>query len=393
MLSEQHRALIKATIPLLEQGGEALTTHFYQKLFRDHPEVKALFNQAHQASGAQPRALANSVLMYARHIDHLEALGPLAAQIVNKHVALQVLPEHYPLVGSCLLQSIREVLGAEIATDAILEAWGAAYQQLADILIQAEEGVYAANAQASGGWRGARSFVLARREFESDEMISLYLEPKDGGSVLQAQAGQYIGVRWMHQGEELRRNYSLSQCSEGRGYRISVQRQRGGVVSNALHDTLKLGDSIDVFPPAGNFVLDQSSQPIALISGGSGITPSIALLEAALKTQRPVYFIHCARHAGVHAFRDWVNAQAQQYPQLQVHYCYSEPRPGDLVEATGYLTADLLQTWIPALTGAHYYCTGPQAFIQANHKSLLGLGVADAQIHTEFFGPAVPLEA
>ena len=123
MLCAEQIALIKATVPLLESGGEALTTHFYKLLLSEHPEVKPLFNQAHQASGEQPRALANGVLMYARHIDRLEALGPLVAQIINKHVALQVLPEHYPLVGSCLLRAIREVLGEAIATDAVIDAW------------------------------------------------------------------------------------------------------------------------------------------------------------------------------------------------------------------------------------------------------------------------------
>ena len=68
---------------------------------------------------------ADAVLMYARHIDRLEALGPLVGQIVNKHVSLQILPEHYPIVGSCLLQAIREVLGAEIATDEVIAAWAA----------------------------------------------------------------------------------------------------------------------------------------------------------------------------------------------------------------------------------------------------------------------------
>src|SRR4051812_19010853 len=110
MLSAEHRAIVKATVPLLESGGEALTTHFYGLLMSEHPEVRPYFNQAHQASGAQPRALANGVLMYAKHIDQLEQLGDLVSQIVNKHVALDILPEHYPLVGSCLLRSIREVL-------------------------------------------------------------------------------------------------------------------------------------------------------------------------------------------------------------------------------------------------------------------------------------------
>src|SRR5690606_39610138 len=135
MLSPEQIAIVKATVPLLESGGEALTTHFYRIMLGEYPQVRPLFNQAHQASGDQPRALANGVLMYARHIDRLQALGPLVGQIVNKHVSLQILPEHYPIVGGCLLRAIREVLGAEIATEEVIAAWAAAYQQLAAIII------------------------------------------------------------------------------------------------------------------------------------------------------------------------------------------------------------------------------------------------------------------
>src|SRR6187402_2941975 len=134
MLSAQDRAIVKSTVPLLESGGEALTTHFYKILIAEHPEVRPFFNQANQASGDQPRALANGVLMYARHIDKLEALGGLVSQIINKHVSLQIEPAHYPIVGGCLLRAIREVLGAAIATDEVIAAWGAAYGQLAEIL-------------------------------------------------------------------------------------------------------------------------------------------------------------------------------------------------------------------------------------------------------------------
>ncbi len=108
MLSNEHIAIVKSTVPLLEAGGEALTTHFYRIMLAEYPQVRPLFNQAHQASGDQPRALANGVLMYAKHIDRLQALGPLVGQIVQKHVSLQILPEHYPIVGSCLLRAIRE---------------------------------------------------------------------------------------------------------------------------------------------------------------------------------------------------------------------------------------------------------------------------------------------
>ena len=171
MTDDEARTIVKATVPLLETGGEALTSHFYKIMLGEYPEVRPLFNQAHQANGDQPRALANSILMYARHIDRLDALGELPAQIINKHVSLQVQPEHYGIVGACLLRAIREVLGAEIATDEVIAAWAAAYQQLADILIAAEESVYAATAAAPGGWRGVRAFRVVRKTPESAEIL------------------------------------------------------------------------------------------------------------------------------------------------------------------------------------------------------------------------------
>ncbi|HNL24226.1 MAG TPA: globin domain-containing protein, partial [Pseudomonadales bacterium] len=109
MLSAQTQALIKATVPALEAVNEKLTSHFYKIMFSEYPQVRALFNQAHQQSGDQPRALANSVIAYAKHIDRLEALGSAVGLIVHKHASLNVLPEHYPIVGSCLLRAIREV--------------------------------------------------------------------------------------------------------------------------------------------------------------------------------------------------------------------------------------------------------------------------------------------
>lgn len=393
MLSAEHRAIVKATVPLLESGGEALTTHFYKLLMSEHPEVRPLFNAANQASGAQPRALANGVLMYARHIDQLEQLGGLVAQIVNKHVALNVLPEQYPLVGKCLLRAIREVLGADIATDAVIEAWAAAYQQLADLLIGREEQAYAQRAAAPGGWRGARPFLVARKVRESDEITSFYLRPADHGPVLAFEPGQYIGVRLLIDGEEVRRNYSLSAAANGHEYRISVKREPNGKVSNHLHAHVNEGDTLELFAPAGDFTLARSDKPLVLISGGVGITPTLAMLQAALETQRPVHFIHAARHGGVHAFRATIDALAARHPQLKRFYCYEEQRAGDPeADATGYLDAARLDQWLPKTRDVDVYFLGPFAFMKAVKRHLKTLGVPEAQSRYEFFGPAAALE-
>ncbi|WP_304351785.1 NO-inducible flavohemoprotein [Comamonas testosteroni] len=391
MLTERQREIVKATVPLLETGGEALITHFYQTMLGEYPEVRPLFNQAHQQSGAQPRALAHSVLMYAKNIDRLENLGNLPAQIINKHVALQVQAEHYPIVGACLLRAIREVLGAEIATDEVIAAWAAAYQQLADILIAAERSAYDQTAAAEGGWRGARAFKLVQKQAESAEITSFYLEPADGGAVIAHQPGQYIGLRVVVDGLEQRRNYSLSAPANGKSYRISVKREAGGKVSNHLHDQLQVGDTLELFPPAGHFTLQGGARPLVLISGGVGITPTLPMLQAALPTGREITFIHCARDRGVHAFREKIDALASRHEQLTRRYCYDQADAGDEVDAQGLLSTDRLAQWLPASRDADVYFLGPRGFMRSVKQSLRELGVPDAQVHYEFFGPAEAL--
>ncbi|WP_313319429.1 NO-inducible flavohemoprotein [Stenotrophomonas sp.] len=393
MLSSTQRDLIKATIPLLETGGEALTKHFYGLMLTESDAARPLFNPVHQISGDQPRALANAVLMYAKNIDRLEALGPLVGQIVAKHVALQVLPEHYPIVGHYLLRAIREVLGPEVATDEIIDAWGTAYQMLADLLIGAEESVYAANEGAPGGWRGARSFRVADKVRESAEITSFHLLPADGGAVVDFLPGQYIGLKLLLDGEEVRRNYSLSRAADGRGYRISVKRDGVGKVSNHLHDNVQVGDTLQLFAPAGDFTLVASERPVALISGGVGITPTLPMLEQALASGRQVHFIHCARNGEVHAFREFIADKQKQHPQLRSYTCYSDALPGDKADADGLLSNALLEQWLPAERDVDAYFLGPKPFMAQVKKLLRDVGVPESQTHYEFFGPAAALEA
>lgn len=393
MLNASDRAIVKSTVPLLESGGEALTTHFYKKLLSRYPQVRPLFNQAHQASGDQPRALANGVLMYARHIDQLEALGDLVAKIINKHVALQIQPEHYPLVGECLLQAIREVLGADIATDEVINAWGNAYGQLADILIGAEKSIYDEKAQAPGGWRGARAFKVVAKVPESAEITSFYFAPADGQPILAFTAGQYIGMQLFLDGEEIRRNYSLSALAVDNQYRISVKREPGGRASNYLHDHLNVGDSINLFPPSGEFTLTHSDKPLVLISGGVGITPTLAMLEAALETPRLIHFIHCARNGSVHAFRDRIEALADKHPQLKRFYCYNEDDGvSPPAHATGLLDQARLEQWLPENRDLDAYFLGPKGFMATMKRQLTAAGVPERQARYEFFGPASALE-
>lgn len=140
-MSAETKAIVKSTAPALQQHGLAITTRMYERLFTD-PDVKAMFDQAAQESGEQPKRLAGAILAYAQNIDKLEALTAPVMRMAARHVETGVKAEHYPLVANALLPAIRDVLG-DAATDEVLGAWGEAYWALADILIGKEEVLYA----------------------------------------------------------------------------------------------------------------------------------------------------------------------------------------------------------------------------------------------------------
>ncbi|MDE2620708.1 MAG: hypothetical protein KGL54_11155 [Sphingomonadales bacterium] len=141
-LSPETIAVVKATGPALQQHGVAITTRMYERLFEDE-SVRAMFDAAAQASGEQPRRLAAAILGYAQNIDKLENLTGAVQRMVKRHVETGVKAEHYPHVANALLPAIRDVLGEDAATDAVLAAWGEAYWFLAELLIAAEAAAYA----------------------------------------------------------------------------------------------------------------------------------------------------------------------------------------------------------------------------------------------------------
>lgn len=391
MLSTQSRAIIDATLPAVKEHARDITEVFYPLMFSRYPQVKAYFNQAHQEKGTQRQALANAVVAYAGNLDRLELLGDAVSLIVHKHASLNILPEQYPIVGECLLAAIKEVFG-DVATDEVLQAWGEAYQQLADILISAEEGVYRANEEKPGGWRGERRFRLVRKEPESEVITSFYFEPVDGHPVADFQPGQYTTVILEIDGETTRRNYSLSDSPNNPYYRISVKREPGGLVSNHLHDKLNVGDEVRLTPPCGDFVLNDSDRPLVLLSGGVGLTPTISMLKPALAKGREVHFLHGALNSGSHAFKGLLEKLKAEYDNLHVSYCYSEPLPQDGAVPSGFFDRERLATLLPLEKKPDVYFLGPKPFMQECYRSLNALEVPKEQIRYEFFGPLEVLE-
>lgn len=375
-VSTEQKQWIKATIPALEQGGEALTTHFYKLMFSKYPVTATFFNPAHQQKGTQPRALANAVLAYAKHIDNPAVLMNAVTLIVNKHVALGVKAEHYPIVGECLLQAMKEVLG-EAATPEIIDAWAAAYGQLADILINAEANLYAKQAMSTGGWEGQRAFTIAAKEQESELVTSFYLKPADGQAIMAFKPGQYITLHLDINGSKVMRNYSLSDSPNGTHYRISVKREEGGVVSNHLHQHLHVGDTVQLSPPCGEFVLNEGTEPVVLITAGVGLTPAIAMLKASAG-KRDVHFIHACKNMAQHSFKALSDQLSEQHDNVHTRYVYEN--------VDGLIKQQTLAEHLPG--NAHVYFLGPVPFMSTVKTLLSKMGVPAERQHFEFFGPA-----
>jgi nitric oxide dioxygenase len=222
-LTTDQIARVKATVPVLAAHGTTITRHFYKRMFAHHPELKNVFNQTHQISGSQPETLARAVYAYAANIDNLGVLGSAVSRITHKHASLNIRPEHYPIVGRHLLGAIVDVLG-DAVDKPTMDAWEAAYGQLADIMIGAEARLY-----SGAAWTGFRPFVVARKEIESDEIASFYLAPADGSPACSFEPGQYLSVkRFVDElGVDQPRQYSLSDAPNGHWLRISVKREAG----------------------------------------------------------------------------------------------------------------------------------------------------------------------
>lgn len=399
-LDQETIELVKATVPILEERGDEITSRFYQMMFESHPELKNIFNQTNQRKGDQSKALANTVYAAAAHIDQLETILPAVMPIAEKHRSLNIKPEHYPIVGKHLLLAMRDVLGEDVATDDIINAWEKAYGVIADVFISVEDNMYNQVKETAGGWVDYRDFKVTKKIKESDVITSFYLEPVDNKPFPSFKPGQYITVKAENIPGESHahlRQYSLSCAPNDSSYRISVKREESidnhpaGIVSNYLHEHIDEGDLLPISAPAGDFFLDmEDDRPLVLMSGGVGLTPMISMLETVVHTQpeREVIFIHAAQNGRVHAMRNRVKEIVTEH-DVKAYTLYDRPDAEDIgtFDKEGFIDYEWLTSVLPTHDAAFYFC-GPKPFMQAAYGCLKQFKVAEEDIHFEFFGPA-----
>ncbi len=248
----------------------------------------------------------------------------------------------------------------------------------------------AAPADPGPAWAGFRPLQVTRVVPESATVSSIHLADPDGARLLAARAGQYLTLRIPGAGRPAPvRNYSLSSTPAAGSYRISVKHEPHGVASSYLTTKLRPGAVLDAAAPRGDFVLDEGTGPVLLVSAGIGMTPVLSMLHelAARGSDREVWWIHGARRPQEHPLAAEAHALLASLPHAREHVFYSAATPE---RSPGRLTKDtLVALGIPA--GATAFVCGPASFMVDMQHALAAAGVDPARIHTELFGalPAI----
>ena len=266
---------------------------------------------------------------------------------------------------------------------------------------------------STGHWKGTRTFLVDRKEAESQTVTSFYLRPEDGGPLAAYKPGQFLSFQFDIPGfdKPVKRSYTLSDSpgglENGKLYRLSIKREPSpkdqpdlppGASSNFFHDHLEAGSALQVIAPTGDFYLQENSdRTVVLLSGGVGLTPMISMLNHFVDQgdQRPVWFLHGVQNGDEHAFRGHVRQLAEAHDRVNAYVVYAEPGPDDVqgrdYDAAGFFNIQILQRLLPG-PDADFYLCGPPPFMKALYNALLDWGVDEARIFYEFFGPATVLK-
>ncbi|UDI78663.1 nitric oxide dioxygenase [Staphylococcus taiwanensis] len=375
MLNEQEKGIIKETVPVLQEKGTEITSYFYNRMFQQHPELKNMFNQTNQQKGFQSTALAQSVLAAAVNIDNLGNIMPVVREIAYKHVALQVPPAGYDIVGENLIEAIKAVVGLE-DDHPIIQTWKKAYQEIADVFIQVEKDMYSKML-----WDGFQPFEIKKIEQLSSN-IKAFTVVSDKYDLSQFTPGEYITVDVSSEKMPYRakRHYSIVSGNKDEltfAVKRDVSTDHEGEVSTILHDELNEGDSINLSAPVGPFGITNSENPQLFIGAGIGVTPLVPMFNEVTEQGSDAQFIQVTGNKNDTPFTQYLTHISQNSDKAK-YELYDR-------EANGYLTKDYLEKYLSSNTEV-YVCGGAK-FIQSVIEVLKDMEVDQSHIHYETFVP------
>jgi ring-1,2-phenylacetyl-CoA epoxidase subunit PaaE len=215
--------------------------------------------------------------------------------------------------------------------------------------------------------------------------------------------GQFVTLKTHIDGEETRRSYSIcvgvTDYDRDGELRIGIKRVRGGRFSNFAFDTLQPGHTIDVMTPDGRFFThlnaDQGQQYIAF-SGGSGITPVLAIIKTTLEVEPRSTFtlVYGNRSVDQIMFAEELEDLKNRFMSRFVLYHVLSDDLQDVELFNGVLDqqkcAAFIENLVPVEAIDEAFICGPAPMMDAAEAALKAAGVPHESIHVERFGSPLP---
>jgi len=202
--------------------------------------------------------------------------------------------------------------------------------------------------------------------------------------------GQFCFVSINVDGREAEQHFSLSSApteTAQAGYLEFTKRITDSAYSQAL-DRLKTGDPARLRGAAGDFILPQSEQKIAFLTGGIGITPLRSMLRYISDKDLPydVVLIYANKTWDGIAFRDELQEIAGARDDIRVEHVLSAPDiPPDWIGHRGHITRELVVELVPDYGERIFYVSGPLRMVTALQEQLSAIGVPQGQVKRDYF--------
>ena len=211
-------------------------------------------------------------------------------------------------------------------------------------------------------------------------------------------AGEYITLQKEINGETVRRAYSICSAPNSGELRVAIKKVSDGTFSVDAVDNFKAGDTLQVAPPEGRFLLNpEANNNYLAVAAGSGITPILSMVKDTLKTQPSASFtlIYGNKSIADTMFYDELNALHNQYSNFNLEQVYSRERNPDC--KFGRIDKGLTNLFVKnkykdISFDAAFLC-GPEDMINTVSETLQESGFNENQIHFELFSVSVDDEA
>ncbi|MCM6778904.1 ferredoxin reductase [Nocardia sp. CDC159] len=211
-------------------------------------------------------------------------------------------------------------------------------------------------------------------------------------------AGQYVQVGVLINGVKHTRCYSpIDPQGRDRRLRLTVRAHEGGLVSQYLYRAAEPGMVVDLTPAAGSFALPAPRpEKILLISGGSGITPVLSMLQTLAAENYPgkLVFLHYAKAPERVPHRAELDAIAQRHINFRIALVYPSLELAEQLDgapwvdaaplAGGYFDYDQLERIAPWFAQAETFVCGPAALMSAV-RTVFEAEELENRLHTEEF--------